>query len=376
MPGGFGKIRRESFKGFFVREACLLAQRYIIREITRPAVATCLLLVFMFGAYIATRYWADAAQGELPGGAAFILIILRIIIALEVLIPTTLFLSVVAALNRMYRDSEMTALAACGIGPAVIFRAVFRLGVAAALIVACLSIEIRPWAWSQFFRLKTEAKAGFDISRLKSGTFYELWKGKRVFYASAVNSANATASGVFIKTRRDDAVDVISAGRARQIRGSKRGAPVLLLQNGREYQFSGTDENEMVLEFERMVMVVEPAVITRELKVKSVKFSVLERSDDRKSVAELQWRLVAPVSTVLLALLGVPLSSTGPRSVRLGPAPVAVAVFGVYYYLAAMLKKLVASGSLGIFPGVWLSQLFLLVLLVISVLYFRRNSSL
>ncbi len=93
----------------------MIIDRYIMREIIKPTIAVCAILVFIFGCYMATRFLVDALSGQLPGTTVIILILLRIAIALEVLLPTTLYLSVVVALGRLYQDSEMTALFACGV---------------------------------------------------------------------------------------------------------------------------------------------------------------------------------------------------------------------------------------------------------------------
>ena len=348
----------------------MIAERYIIREIIRPAVVTCILLVFIFGSYIATRYWADAAQGELPGITVMLLILIRIIIALEILIPTTLYLSVVAALNRLYRDSEMTAFAACGIGMGRIIRAVSVLALAAALLVACLSLYIRPWAWDQFFHLKTEAKANFDLTRMKGGTFYELWHGRRVIFAAEVDRGRNIARHVFIYTDHDDSRQVISAREARQFDDERSGRPVLMLFDGNQYEYSTDGSREFMVEFERSTMIIEPADIEREERVKAALTGSLVRSDNLEERAEFEWRLVTPVSTVLLALLGVPLSRSGPRRGKFASAPVAIAVFAVYYTLAALMKKWVAQGVIGWFPGIWWSQFFLLILFLI---FMRRT---
>ena len=87
----------------------MIINRYIMREIIKPTVAVCAILVFIFGCYMATRFLVDALSGQLPGTTVLILILLRIAIALEVLLPTTLYLCVVVALGRLYKDSEMTA---------------------------------------------------------------------------------------------------------------------------------------------------------------------------------------------------------------------------------------------------------------------------
>ena len=161
----------------------LIIDRYIMREIVKPTLTICMVLIFIFGCYTATRYLADAVSGQLPGTTVIFFIFLKIAIALEVLLPTTLYLSVVIAFGRMYKDSEMTALSACGVSAARVMRPVLMVSVAIAVVVAAVSLFIRPWAYQQFFTLRARAEANFDLTRMKSGTFYEIADGQRVIFA-------------------------------------------------------------------------------------------------------------------------------------------------------------------------------------------------
>ncbi|HDO34389.1 MAG TPA: LptF/LptG family permease, partial [Chromatiales bacterium] len=62
-----------------------------------------------------------------------------------------------------------------------------------------------------------------------------------------------------------------------------------------------------------------------------------------------------PLSTVLLAILGIPLSRARPRQGRYAKMLVAVLVYAGYYSLDIMLKVWVGRGVLGTLPGVWLA---------------------
>ena len=182
----------------------MIIDRYIMREIIKPTVAVCGILVFIFGCYMATRFLADALVGQLPGTTVIILILLRIAIALEVLLPITLYLSVVVALGRLYKDSEMTALFACGVSMGRVLRPVFYTALLIAVIVASLSLYIRPWAYDKYYQLKAHAEANFDLTRMNDGTFYEIENGARVIYAEKVDHRQDQAQRVFIRTERDD----------------------------------------------------------------------------------------------------------------------------------------------------------------------------
>jgi lipopolysaccharide export system permease protein len=253
-----------------------------------------------------------------------------------------------------------------------VIRAVLIIAAVAAVLVACLSLYIRPWAWDQFFHLKTEAKANFDLTRMKGGTFYELWHGRRVIFAAEVDRSRNLAKQVFIYTDRGDARQVISAREARQFDDEKTGRPILMLFDGNQYEYSVNGIKEFMVEFQQSAMVIEPSDTIMEEKVKAAFTASLINSDKPEDKAELQWRLVTPVSTILLALLAVPLSRSGPRQGKFAAAPVAIAVFAIYYNMAALMKKWVAQGILGWLPGIWWSQIFLLVLFFI----FMRRSSL
>lgn len=357
----------------------MIIERYIIREIIKPTAVICTVLVFIFGCYIATRYVEDAVHGMLPGFAVLQLILLRILIALEVLLPTTLYLSVVIVLGRMYRNAELTAMFACGVSMLKVIKSVLLVSLVAGLIVASLSLFIRPWSWSQFFRIKTEAQANFDLTRMNSGNFYVLGGGDRVVFADKVNGQENRAKRVFIQTKTEDSVQIIYADQARQFEDKATGKPMLVFQNGQFYEFPRSGANGLILEFDNSAMHLVPKeVLQHEYKVKAVPTKTLLHSNKLEEIAELQWRLTAPLSTLLLALLGIPLSRSSPRQGKYVKAPLAILIFAVYYNFSALTKKWVSNGDIASLPGIWWGQLLLAALIVLLVwqpifLLFRRK---
>ncbi|MEA3547454.1 MAG: LPS export ABC transporter permease LptF [Thermodesulfobacteriota bacterium] len=342
----------------------MIIDRYIIREIIKPTLAISTVLIVIFGCYISTRYGEDAVHGMLSGSSVIQLILLRIIIALEMLLPTTLYLSVVIALGRLYRDAELTAMFACGISMTRVIKSVFLLSIIGALIVACLSLFIRPWAWDQFFRIKTQAEANFDLTRMKGGNFYETSDGERVIFADKVDNKKNRAKRVFIQTKREDSLQIIYAAKASQLRDETTGKPILIFQDGHLYEFFSPGENGLILEFENSAMDLVPKdIFQHEYKVKAVATKTLLHSNNLEEIAELQWRLTAPLSIILLALLGIPLSRSSPRQGKYVKAPLAILFFAGYYTFSALTKKWVSQGVIGVVPGIWWGQILLAALI-------------
>jgi lipopolysaccharide export system permease protein len=335
----------------------LIIDRYIIREIVKPTVAICTALIFIYGCFIGTRYLADAVSGQIPGSIVIILILLRISISLEVLLPTTLYLSVIIAMGRLYKDSEMTALSACGVSTSRVMRPVFFTSLVIALIVSSLSLYIRPWAYSQFFRIKEQAKANFDLKRMKGGTFYEIDNGTRVIFADQVDQKQIQVRKVFIQTERDDRLQIIQAGQASQHTDSATGKQILVFTNGYLHEFSRFGKEGRVIQFE----------------IKAASTGSLAHSDNNQEIAEFQWRVSTPLATILLALLGVPLSRSSPRRGKYAKVMTAVLIIFVYHNLGAIAKKFVGQGVLGPLPGIWWVQILLAGLLFILLWHSTRG---
>jgi lipopolysaccharide export system permease protein len=314
---------------------------------------------------MATRYWEDAVHGQLPGAIVFHLIFLRIIIALEVLLPTTLYLSIVIALGRLYRDAEITAMFACGISMTRIIRSVLLVSIITCGVVACLSLYTRPWAWNQFFWLKAEAKASFDLKRMKGGNFYKTDDGKRIIFADRVDNQNNQAKGIFIQTKKKDSLQIIYAEKATQFDDETSGEPIIVFQEGQLYEFPRDGEKGLILQFENSAMHLEPKEIIRpDYKVKTISTKKLLRSKNLEEIAELQWRLSSPLSTILLSLLAIFLSRASPRQGKYANAPIAIIIFAVYYNFSAIMKKWVSQGFIETVPGIWWGQMLLVSLLI------------
>jgi lipopolysaccharide export system permease protein len=353
----------------------LIIDRYIIREIVKPTVAICSALIFIYGCFMGTRYLSDAVSGQIPGSIVIILILLRISISLEVLLPTTLYLSVIIAMGRLYKDSEMTALSACGVSTSRVLRPVFLISLVIAVIVSSLSLYIRPWAYDQFFRIKGQAKANFDLTRMKSGTFYEIENGRRVIFADEVDQSQIKVSKVFIRTQRDDdKLQVIQASRASQHTDPVTGKQILVFTDGYLHEFSRFGTISQTIEFEKSAMSLEPRENEQqEYKIKATATGLLARSDNNEEIAEFQWRLSTPLATILLALLGVPLSRSSPRRGKYAKVMTAVLIIFVYHNLGAVAKKMVIQGFLGTMPGIWWVQILLTGLLLILLRHSTRG---
>jgi lipopolysaccharide export system permease protein len=189
--------------------------RYLLREVAQTSVAvTGVLLVVLLSNQLA-RVLGQAAQSGFPGSVVLTLIGLTTLQQLTVLVPIGLFLGIVLALGRLYHESEMTAMAACGVGPVSIYRPIVIFALVVVALLGALSFRVVPAAGIRAQEIRIEALRTAQFGALEAGRFRSFAGGDAVFYAEKVQR-NGQLEGVFVQRRVEDRLEIAVAERAEQ----------------------------------------------------------------------------------------------------------------------------------------------------------------
>lgn len=325
--------------------------RYLVLEVLKPTTVVCGLLVALFAGYSWVTLLSKGVNALLSVNMILTLIALKVGIALEVLMPISLYFGVILGFGRLHTDSEMKAFMACGINPYRILLTVFILSCLVAVLVSIFSLYLRPVAYAQSYRLKAEGEAGFRISNLDAGHFYERRNGSLVFFAEDIDQGHQKLREVFVQSEHGDDIQVFSAREAQEQMDPQTGISIPVLFDGFEYKLTREGEIKHISGFSRLA--IYPQELEAEYKRKAESTQNLIKSNSRKDIAELQWRLSTPFSAILMGLLGVPLSRASPRQGKYAKIFTATIIFSVYYFTGLMVKTLVEQGTLPLIPGLW-----------------------
>lgn len=356
----------------------MILRRYIMFEILKPAAAILLMLVIILASYAAITYLSQAVAGSLPPSTIGLLILLRIGMSLEVLLPTTFYLSVIIALGRLYKDSEMTALSACGVGITGVLKPVMLLSLPVAVLAGCASLYIRPESYEKIYQVMDQAQTEFDISRLEADHFLEIGKGRYVFFAEEVGGLPGGARQVFIRVAEGDKRQVIQARQMIQGEAGAGGQRFLIFREGAFYEFPVNGPQGTISRFDQAEypLPADAAAASR-YRRKAADSRELLASSRLEDIAELQWRLSAPLSAILLAMVGVPLSKSNPRRGKYAKIGVAIGIFAVYYQMFVIAKTWVEKALVPPWLGIWWVPLLLSALAAVLVwrtgeVFYRR----
>lgn len=327
--------------------------RYVAREtaMTWAAVAAVLVLVVVVNRFAV--YLGEAAAGQIPAAATFALLGLSVIGLLEIIVPVSLFLAIVLALGRFYRDGEAVAAFACGLTPSRLYRPFVLLGLLAAVLLAALALWASPWAHATAHRMQVRAQNQAQVSVLEAGQFKSLAGGRGVFYAGRIDPDGQLHS-VFAEMRRDSKPTLIAASSGRLVTAPD-GERHLDLGAGHRYQGNSGALDWTRTRFGSASVLVEPpghapASATDYDRMSTARLTALA---DPGARATLQWRLVQPLTALLMILIAVPLAHMRPRQGRYARLVPAILVYLIYFNLLGVARIWVAHGEVGTGLGVW-----------------------
>jgi lipopolysaccharide export system permease protein len=346
----------------------VILSRYLIREIAAPFALILAVLTVLFASYSAADFLSNAVNGLLPMNMLAALIALRVLIAQEVLIPISLYLAVVLSFGKLNGTSELTAMAALRVSPMRVMGAVLGLSAALAGVVGGLSLFARPWAYEKSHALSKQAEGMLDVNTMEAGTFYVGQGGRQVTFLGRRSGPNSPAQDVFVRIEDRDRTEIIHAEHAYVLPQTAATEGTKILMRGVHiYEIGSRDGRpDRALTAGEMVLRInthppEPPAYSS----LAASTAQLAKSDAPADIAELEWRLSTPVSTLLLGLLGVPLSRGKPRQSRYTKFGAVILIYSAYYMLCSFARTVVQHGQVPAFPGSWWVQALLgLVLLV------------
>ncbi len=354
-----------------------ILDRYLFREIATSWVAVTLVLLLILLTNQFARVLGDVAKGGLPKDAAMQFIGLSATQYLTILIPVGLYLAVMLALGRLYRDSEMPAMAACRVGPAGIYRPLLWLLLPLTAAVAWLAIDLGPRAMLAMDRIGAEARREVDLGSIEPGRFTSFGPNGAVVYGERV-LGGGIMENVFLERRTPTGrVEVVIAERGEQVDTEDPDTRLLVLRDGRRYEgIPGTTQFRVVEFVEHGIPYRLPSLDPPEPRPRAMPIDALVKSDKPEHVAEMHWRIGVPVSMILLSVLAVPLARSRPRAGRYGRLAIAVLVFIIYFNLLSAAKAWIEQEKLPPEVGLWWVHggvlAATLVLLAVQNAVFRR----
>jgi lipopolysaccharide export system permease protein len=348
----------------------VIFQRSLIREFSLIAISVVGILLTIILTSLLVRFLGRAAGGEVLPEAVIGLIAFGVLTYLPVLLGIGVFVAVLLALTRSYRDSEMTVWFTSGLSIGAWVRPVPQFAFPVAIICGILSFELSPWSIAQSVQYQHLLEARNEVSNVTPGVFQESPSSDRVLFVDELSEDNGVMNNVFVQSLQNGVVGVIVAKRG-YLETAPNGDRFAVLLNGRRYEGTPGTLDYRVVDFDKQSIRIEPKEAKREIPTASgMNTFDLFMVHGPEQVAELHWRLALPLALFIMAVLAIPLSVVNPRSGRSWNLIFAVLIYAVYYNMLSIFQAWTRSQRIPGWLGLWPVHAAMLV--VIAMLFYHQ----
>lgn len=344
----------------------MIFQRSLIREFSLIAIAVVGVLLAIILTRLLILLLGKASVGEVIPEAVIGLIAFGILNNLPVLLGIAVFVAVLLALTRSYRDSEMTVWFTSGLSIAAWIRPVLQFALPVAVVCGLLSLVVTPWSQAQSVEYVRLLASRDEVSSVTPGVFRESRNADRVFFVDKLSERDDVVNNVFVQSTESNRMGVMVAQRG-FIETAANGDRFVVLLNGRRYEGTPGSLEYRVVDFDRYALRIEPREAAREAP-KNKALGTMELFAERKpdQVAELHWRIALPLAVVIMGLFAVPLAFVNPRSGRSWNLIMAVLVYALYNNLLSIFQAWTSQGKIPGWLGLWpVHGVMILILLIL-----------
>ncbi|MFT4060344.1 MAG: LPS export ABC transporter permease LptF [Legionella sp.] len=342
--------------------------RYLAREVFVTLIALTSILVLIFLSNQLIQYLNRAASGTIPGVIIMKLMMLELPTLLSLLMPLGFYMAMLVAYGRLYAESEMTVLQACGYGSYQLLKHSLIMAFVVTVIVAVVMIWASPYIYIERAKLLRTTGIQTLVQTIMPGRFHAINDGQEVFYVQAMSRDHTKADQVFLakRSKEKDKIrwDVLWADQAFAETQTQTGEDYIILQNGKEYQGTPGRADYQIAEFgEYKARLPHPIVkISDDVRTLSTASLLPLNNPDRSKAAELQWRLSVPIMVLTLTLVAVPLSRINPRSGKYAKLLPAIILYILYANMMFIGRNAIVSGTIPQWLGLWWVHLIVAVL--------------
>lgn len=376
-----------AYKRLFKQKGFLslsLLDEYILKQIGEVFILGVIIFTsIIFASETFTQLIKQITLYGIPFNIATMMIILNLPQVFVMTIPISTLFAVVMTINKLSLNSEITVLRACGIGISRIAKPVFAFAFAMTLISFTLNEFVVPAMATQSRHLAIyslqqknvpEGRKNFTLNETSSNG--EL---RRLFYVQSCKDKILNNITVLDLSKKDT-VQLIQAklGKTSEDGWVFDGGVIYTLSNTGKIFNTTLFENSVInFGIENMDNLAKEEAsqfnffkLAKYIKENSKKPDFLKKLKIQFQI-QLHDKLAFPMTTMSLALVGIPLAITPPRVRYNRGFLFSVLIIFIYYLIRAFSINLGEAGTISPFWAAWLP---VVVIGLIGIILYRRKA--
>lgn len=358
--------RTSSLKSF---QGITTLDKYILKSFLFSFFSVISVLILVIVGRLFVKLLEYVVEGRFEIDMVFSLLFLSTSKSIILLLPFAIMLSLIISLSRFYRDSEIFALKASGYYKTTFTKIFYFIAIPSFLIIFILNIFISPYLITEIQKKKIEAATTSEIGLQNPGKFIQMKDKNWIIFVEEIE--NDISKRIFIKSSENNKISIETAEEGDEY--IEEGIRRLVLKNGQRYTGSPGTGNFQVMKYDvhEIKLLNASPDFSLNYRMKNI-FDLLSDQNKALSTAEIQWRLFAPISVVILILFAFVFGDVAPRQNKYSNLLSAIIIYFLYSNLAIVSVNQVQKESY-IFALIGTWWVHILAILTCYLIYLMKK---
>ena len=339
-----------TFKKLKIEKLTIL-DKYILKNFILAFLSVLSVLILVIVGRLFVKLLEYVVEGRFDIEMIFSLLFLSTSKSIILLLPFALMIGLIISLSKLYRDGEIYALKASGNYKTVFKKIFYIVSIPLFIIIFTLNMFASPYLITEIQKKKIEAAATSEIGLTTPGKFIQMKNKNWIIFVEEIE--NEVSKKIFIKSSDNNKISIETAEEGNEF--IENGIRRLVLKNGQRYTGTPGTGNFQVMKYDEheVKLVNTTPEFSLNYRMKSISDLIY---DDNKALssAEIQWRLFAPLSTLILILFAFVLGDVAPRQNKYSNLLFAIIIYFIYSNLAIVsVNEVQKNSNLFSFIGTW-----------------------
>ena len=339
-----------TFKKLKIEKLTIL-DKYILKNFILAFLSVLSVLILVIVGRLFVKLLEYVVEGRFDIEMIFSLLFLSTSKSIILLLPFALMIGLIISLSKLYRDGEIYALKASGNYKTVFKKIFYIVSIPLFIIIFTLNMFASPYLITEIQKKKIVAAATSEIGLTTPGKFIQMKNKNWIIFVEEIE--NEVSKKIFIKSSDNNKISIETAEEGNEF--IENGIRRLVLKNGQRYTGTPGTGNFQVMKYDEheVKLVNTTPEFSLNYRMKSISDLIY---DDNKALssAEIQWRLFAPLSTIILILFAFVLGDVAPRQNKYSNLLFAIIIYFIYSNLAIVsVNEVQKNSNLFSFIGTW-----------------------
>ena len=372
VSSGLKKLRAIKFSdiiNWVKTQKLTILDKYILKNFIFAFLSVVSVLILVIVGRLFVKLLGYVVDGRFDIDVVYSLLFLSTSKSIILLLPFALMIGLIISLSKFYRDSEIYALKASGNYKIIFTKLFYLIVIPSFLIILLLNMFASPYLITEIQKKKIEAAATSEIGLTTPGKFIQMKDKNWIIFVEEIE--DDVSKRIFIKSSENNKISIETAEEGDEY--LEDGVRRLILKNGQRYTGTPGTGNFQVMKYDKheVKLINTSPDFSLNYRMKSIYDLIF---DPKKSLAnaEIQWRLFAPISVIILVLFAFIFGNVAPRQNKYSNLLSAIIVYFIYSNLAIVSVNQIQKDSL-LFSVIGTWWVHILAFAICYLLYIKNK---